>query len=424
MPKITTAKKSRKWCFTLFYKGECPGPSFFDDWTCDYLVVGKEVCPTTGREHMQGYVRFANPHALAGVNKLAKAHWEPCKGTEQDNFDYCTKEEDRIIEWGEREKPDETDRDPKQGKRNDIAHVRELVQAGASMEEVVCESNSYQAIRMAETMLKYFEQKRSWIPNVVWIWGPTGTGKSHMAHNICGADDAEAREPWISGVNGRWFEGYDGHEKVIIDDFRHDWCDFHVLLRLLDRYPYRVEVKGGSRQFLARWIVITSPFPPDKVYPGRIGEDVAQLLRRITRIVHLTQPYVAPAADFAVPAAPAERGTEQKSGVIIESSEPPLMDGRVGALRHHPLPTFAPSSSEPAADSKDDHDCDANSIETEPGWLMCTLCGDESPVCVCNGDESIPCAVCDGEECSGCEGCTEDETIEYDQDDKYGSWGI
>uniref|UniRef100_UPI0040488E22 hypothetical protein n=1 Tax=Shewanella sp. TaxID=50422 RepID=UPI0040488E22 len=57
---------------------------------------------------------------------------------------------------------------------------------------------------------------------------------------------------------------------------------FHVLLRLLDRYPYQVETKGGSRQLLAETMIITCPFMPEEMYNGR--EDIKQLLRRIDEI--------------------------------------------------------------------------------------------------------------------------------------------
>lgn len=75
---------------------------------------------------------------------------------------------------------------------------------------------------------------------------------------------------------------------MVIDDFRADFCKFHVLLRLLDKYPYVVEVKGGSRQWLAEEIFITAPMHPRDAYAHRSDEDIKQLLRRITTITHFT----------------------------------------------------------------------------------------------------------------------------------------
>lgn len=101
-------------------------------------------------------------------------------------------------------------------------------------------------------------------------------------------------EAWVSGVDGKWFEGYDGHEDVIFDDFRGDFCKLRVLLRLLDRYEYRVEVKGSSRQFLAKNIVITSCYSPTQVYKNNgDGENINQLVRRITEIRRFGPPTAA-----------------------------------------------------------------------------------------------------------------------------------
>ena len=63
-------------------------------------------------------------------------------------------------------------------------------------------------------------------------------------------------------------------------------CTFSELLRILDRYPHRVEVKGGSVQFNSSLIIITSPKSPQETWDGRSAEDIAQLTRRITEIRH------------------------------------------------------------------------------------------------------------------------------------------
>ena len=119
--------------------------------------------------------------------------------------------------------------------------------------------------------------KRSWKTVVFWFYGPTGTGKSFAAMEY--AKDAY----WKMGGN-KWWDGYDGQSDVIIDDYRKDLCTFNELLRLLDRYPLLVERKGGSMQFLAKRIFITSPFSPSGVWEGRIEEDLAQLMRRIEHV--------------------------------------------------------------------------------------------------------------------------------------------
>ena len=68
----------------------------------------------------------------------------------------------------------------------------------------------------------------------------------------------------------------------MIDDFRKDWCKFHELLKLLDKYPIKVECKGSFYELLATTIIITAPFPPDYMHDTR--EDITQLMRRIKQV--------------------------------------------------------------------------------------------------------------------------------------------
>lgn len=258
------------WCFTLNnYSDE--EYTDIQNFNCNYLIIGKEV-GEEGTPHLQGYVEFKTNHKLDRLKKLSqRIHWEKRRGTSVEASDYCKKDGD-YYEIGELSKPN-------RGKRTDIDEVRELVNGGAGMKEVMQVTNSFQAVRFAEKLITHAEKKRTWAPEVTWLWGPTGCGKTRRAF-----EETEGNA-WISGRNLKWWDGYDAHENVIIDDFRADFCTFHELLRILDRYPYMVEIKGGTRQLLAKRIYITSCYAPDKVYQTR--EDIGQLLRRITNVVEI-----------------------------------------------------------------------------------------------------------------------------------------
>jgi len=149
--------------------------------------------------------------------------------------------------------------------------------------EAVVEEGSMQQIRVAEVYVKYKEKPRNWETDVYWFWGPPGSGKSKAAFEQ--AEKMEGRK-WVAGKNSKWWEGYDGHETVIIDDYRKGWCSFAELLRITDRYEYRVEVKGGSRQLRAKNIFITCPHPPTKVFE-ELDEDLTQITRRIKLLVEI-----------------------------------------------------------------------------------------------------------------------------------------
>lgn len=158
------------------------------------------------------------------------------------------------------------------------------------MREVAAEASSYQALRGAELLLKYVEKGRDFKPTVRWFHGSTGSGKTRTAFELF-------PEAWISARGLKWWDGYDAHKAIIVDDFRKDFCTFHELLRILDRYPYRVETKGSSRQLLASEIIITCPWAPDVLYASRSEEDVGQLMRRIDEVRLFGD--VVPAPDMA-----------------------------------------------------------------------------------------------------------------------------
>lgn len=63
---------------------------------------------------------------------------------------------------------------------------------------------------------------------------------------------------------------------MVFDDFRPWWCQFSYLLRLLDRYPIRVQVKGGYVNFVPEEIIITTPKNIADTFGGfRTEEDIA-----------------------------------------------------------------------------------------------------------------------------------------------------
>lgn len=244
-----------------------------DDKKVKYFIYGNEICPSTKKQHKQAYIYYINARSFKAVQKDFKgAHIEATKGTPIQAAEYC-KKENEYTEYGEL---------PQQGNRSDLDTVKDVLKETGRMRDVVNVATSYQSVRMAECILKYHEQSRKEKPYVRWFWGPTGTGKSKLAYEILGD------ECYTCLSTGKWFEGYDGHEFVLIDDMRKDFLKFHELLRLLDRYAMRVECKGGSRQFRATQIIITSCHAPHTLFDTR--EDVQQLIRRIDEIKEFTDP--------------------------------------------------------------------------------------------------------------------------------------
>jgi hypothetical protein len=237
----------------------------------NYIVIGDEIAPSTGTPHLQGYVHFKSPTSSNTIRShIPRAWFEQANGTAEQNFDYSRKEYLKF-EDGKR---------PAQGKRKDIDHIKEYVQEtpNANMADIIDHyPTNNQTIKYAETLLKYKEKGRTTKPKILWYHGETGTGKTHTAYE-------EHPDAYIKDNEHKWFEGYDAHETIIIDDMRYDTFKYNHLLRILDRYPNRLECKGGSRQNLAHTIIITAPQSPQEMFENKITENIGQLLRRIDEI--------------------------------------------------------------------------------------------------------------------------------------------
>lgn len=237
-----------------------------------YVIVGLEVCPNTQRQHLQGYAELKDKVAIGTLRALMpQGHFENRRGMAAEAATYC-KKEGNFWEVGVMKQ---------QGKRSDIATVKDMMRGGAGMEHIITNTDSYQAMSFAIKALPFFEQKRDWVPVVHWFHGPSGTGKTSTAYEGAIAKYGRVH---IQNAACPWWQGYDAHEAVIIDEVRAGSAlNFVTLLSLLDRYPCTIECKGGSRQFLAREIWLTSPFDPHTMY-HRGEEEVRQLLRRLTEI--------------------------------------------------------------------------------------------------------------------------------------------
>lgn len=233
-----------------------------------YIIVGEEV-GEQGTPHLHLYIEYTNAIRFGKLKKLfPRANIQKAAGTSAEAKNYLLK--GHIIR-------EEGDSKQIQGTRSDITQVKDLVKSGSSMRDIVDVASSYQSIKVAEKMMVYYEPKRTWLPEVKWYYGPTGTGKTRTAYEEL---MEKYQDCYFAMDSNAWWQGYDGHKGVIIDDIRKDFAKFHVLLRLFDRYPYQVETKGGSRQFVAETIIVTCPYSPEQLFDTR--EDIQQLIRRVS----------------------------------------------------------------------------------------------------------------------------------------------
>lgn len=258
-----------------------------------YIVWGQEVAKT-GTPHLQGYIELDRRMMFNAIKKKTdpKIHIEERRGTPKEASDYCKKEATVIVEEG---------KISKQGFRQDLVDIKERILDGELDAVTVLEQAPMLYHQYGRTVEKLQELrnrrvKRNWMTKGVWIYGPTGTGKTHDAmHNYGDGWDHTTHYLWKSDKG--WQDDYQGQEVVIINDFRGD-IPYNQLLQMVDKYPYSVPRRGKAPQpFLAKTVIITSSLSPDQVYNRRNAADsIKQLLRRF-EVIHKTIRYGATAAE-------------------------------------------------------------------------------------------------------------------------------
>jgi len=235
-----------------------------------------------GTPHYQGYMVMESAVKLGGMKLIVPgAHFEPCKGTHEQNKAYCTKVE------GRQEGPWTHGVEPEQGKRTDLVEIKEKLDAGVSMKQLASEHFS-DFIRYERSFRAYrtlMTPERNFKTEVEVHWGVPGSGKSHYARSYAGA---------YFKPEGQWWCGYDNHEVVILDEFK-GWLTPTFMLRLMDRYPLRVETKGGSVEFVAKKLIITSNFHWMEWWNSNVRFDREALERRFDVIQEYKERYVPPA---------------------------------------------------------------------------------------------------------------------------------
>jgi len=237
---------------------------------CTYLCYAKEVAPSTGTPHLQGYVVFKSAKRVTGVAKLIPgAHIEIAKGTTQQSVDYCSKSAD-LVEHGLRPKSSkQTAIDQKEQWRAIIASA----EAGKAKEEY-----PRQWVQYNNTLTRLYSPALADLPSYtgLWFYGPPGTGKSRAAR---------ARFPgFYDKLINKWWDGYSNEETVLIDDVSLDHAFLGSFLkRWVDHYPFRAEFKGGSKMIRPQRVVVTSNYTIKEIWPQDVPLQDA-LLRRFTQV--------------------------------------------------------------------------------------------------------------------------------------------
>jgi len=267
----------RRFCWTLnnYTELEVEEAKRFIDEKCKYGIFGKEVAPNTGCLHLQGFCNLKKPMRFSTIKKCFnnRIHIEKANGSDEENEKYCSKAGD-VYRKGT---PDH------QGRRTDLETVVSAIQNGEiTTPKMVAELHGSVYIKYHRGIEKYLHimrpvQPRNFLTELRVYWGPPGSGKSRRALEEATTLGGESI---YYKPRGLWWDGYEQQICVIIDDF-YGWIKYDEILKICDRYPYKVQVKGAFQEFTSKYIWITSNCDTDDWYRFS-GYSNAALERRIT----------------------------------------------------------------------------------------------------------------------------------------------
>lgn len=276
---MARASSARAYCFTWNnYDDSCIDALYeFYDSSCTYMVVGKEVAPTTNTPHLQGYFHLKNTKTMSAIHKLIAVDGIAllvANGDAQSNFEYCSKAGE-FAEWGTRPS-------------SAVAQCRL--------------NNEHYAACIAHAELGEFDQIKAEFPQLYlryhatfhrihqdampipvaldsvcgeWWWGPPGTGKSHKAYEL-GCYDKEPN---------KWFGGYKVGDPIVIQDLDHEnakWMGYH-LKKWADKYPFTAEVKGKQLALRPPRVIVTSNYTIEQLFSD---EQLVKALQRRFKVTH------------------------------------------------------------------------------------------------------------------------------------------
>lgn len=229
-------------------------------------TVGQLEKGLNGTPHLQFVQNFENSIRLAHYKKtLPVAHCEPCY-SEDASKKYVMKEDTRVDgpwEYGKKLIQRNSKKDweqiflsAKRGRMEDIpADIR-----------VRC----YSQLKKIEK--DHLEITDSDHLRGVWIYGPSGVGKSRWARQ-----EYPGHYPKLCN---KWWDGYQGQKNVIMDDIGLEHKILGQQLKIwADRYGCVLETKGGALTSKYDNFVVTSQYSIEEIF-GDDPKTVEALKRR------------------------------------------------------------------------------------------------------------------------------------------------
>lgn len=295
--------KAKNWVFTINnYTQDIENR--LKELDCVWMIFGHEV-GENGTPHLQGAVSFSTYKYAKSLGKLFPWHIDVMRGSHQENKTYCTKEDTtNYFEKGIMPLP--------RGHNGGEATKRKWEEAyNAALEGRFDDIPEQMRIQYYKTFIAIYNDNKKdksmedlgdkeLKDSFLWIYGDTGTGKSHTARRI--SKELGCEEPYIKSLN-KWWNGYSNQLVTIIEEADPDRCEHlaSFFKQWCDKWNFTAEAKGSVFPSIRpRYIIVTSNYTIDECFPK--AQDSEPLHRRFTEVHLLNKDYVVQWPTFPDPA--------------------------------------------------------------------------------------------------------------------------
>lgn len=286
-----TTSRSRKWCFTLnnYSQEDIESLQALYPEMAQYLIFGKEVAPTTGTPHLQGFLYFKQAISMNTIKKNISSktiHLEIARGSFAENITYCAKD-GNFTELGKRPL-DPQDKGEIQKQR--WKETRDFAEKG--MWKSIDDELYVRYVKNLEWIHKRclvqtdFEGSGDLQNRNVWLFGTTGSGKSYTAHKLA---ELMRSEIYLKMLN-KWWDGYTCQKIVLIEEIDPETGKYlaSLMKKWCDKWAFTAECKGSvAKQIRPDHVIVCSNYSIFETFPNQ--QDWEPIKRRF-REIKLTTP--------------------------------------------------------------------------------------------------------------------------------------
>lgn len=281
-PIFKRLSRSRNWCFTSYAVND---RKWMDDTNIRYYKYGEEICPTTKKLHLQGWMQLKVQKDLNWIKKLNSTdHFEICSGSIDDNEKYVAKNgiifsKGAIKVMGQRVDLDDVVDKIKDGTYSKFStsyikyggNIEKLVQLKKDEDGFLISKKNFDDNFVVDGIFKSLPRQNKWLSilngqdnrQILWIFDISGSiGKSTFSdylefyHNAISLTNSASRD--IAHAYDR--------QSIVAFDFERsvdEKINYGVIENLKNGKIFSSKYDSKSKRFTKPKIIVFSNFAPD-----------------------------------------------------------------------------------------------------------------------------------------------------------------